>query len=253
MNTTASPPTDSTSPADATHSVDSISLALGATSLLHLLQLASPGLPIGGFSYSQGLESAMQNGAVTDAGSARGWLIEILHQIMARFEAPLLWRLLHAWSISDAEAVVHWNSLLLCSRDTAEFRAETVQMGFSLGRLLAALEIVSPANQAILDSMPELALATSYACACVTLKVSPDAALLGMLFVWAENQVLVCVKSVPLGQVAGQRILLSLRPELEVAARTSMALIDDDLCNWTPGLSLLSMQHEVQYSRLYRS
>ena len=247
MNTIVSTPADDAS------SSNSVSLALDATSLLHLLQLASPGLPIGGFSYSQGLESAMQNGVVTDAGSARHWLIELLHQVMARFEAPLLWRLLHAWSASDAEAIGHWNDLLLCSRDTAEFRAETVQMGFSLGRLLATLEIVSPANQAILDSMSELSLATSYACACVTLKVPPDAALLGMLFVWAENQVLVCVKSVPLGQVAGQRMLLSLRPELEIAARSSMALSDDDLCSWTPGLSLLSMQHEVQYSRLYRS
>ena len=252
MNTTASPAADSTAPADA-RSIDSMPLALDATSLLHLLQLASPGLPIGGFSYSQGLESAMQSGAVSDVGSARRWLTEILHLVMARFEAPLLWRLICAWSVADAEAVMHWNDLLLCGRDTAEFRAETVQMGFSLGRLLIALEVVSPANQAILDSMPELALATSYACACVTLKVPPDAALLGMLFAWAENQVLVCVKSVPLGQVAGQRMLLSLRPELEVAARSSMALSDDDLCNWTPGLSLLSMQHEVQYSRLYRS
>lgn len=228
-------------------------LCLDATSLLHLLQLASPCLPIGGFSYSQGLEKAMQDGSVTDAGSARRWLIEILYQVVARFEAPLLWRLLHAWSVSDAKAVAHWNDLLLCGRDTAEFRAETVQMGFSLGRLLASLEIVRPANQSILDSMPELALATGYACAAVTLNVPPQAALLGMLFAWAENQVLVCVKSVPLGQVAGQRLLLSLRPELESAARTAMALDDDALCNWTPGLSLLSMQHEVQYSRLYRS
>jgi urease accessory protein len=74
-----------------------------------------------------------------------------------------------------------------------------------------------------------------------------------MLFSWAENQVLVCVKSVPLGQVSGQRLLLSLQPELARAAETAQTLLDDELSNWSPGLSLLSMRHEVQYSRLYRS
>ena len=74
-----------------------------------------------------------------------------------------------------------------------------------------------------------------------------------MLFSWAENQVLVCVKSVPLGQVAGQRLLLSLRPELEAAATAAQQLADDELSNWSPGLTLYSMQHEVQFSRLYRS
>jgi urease accessory protein len=89
--------------------------------------------------------------------------------------------------------------------------------------------------------------------AAVALAVPHDAALLGMLFSWAENQVLVCVKSVPLGQVAGQRLLLSLRPDIEAAAVTAQSLPDDGLSNWAPGLSLLSMRHEVQYSRLYRS
>jgi urease accessory protein len=61
------------------------------------------------------------------------------------------------------------------------------------------------------------------------------------------------VKSVPLGQVSGQRLLLSLRPELEAASQHAQLLADDELSNWSPGLSLLSMQHEMQYSRLYRS
>ena len=78
-------------------------------------------------------------------------------------------------------------------------------------------------------------------------------ALLAMLFSWAENQVLVCVKSVPLGQVAGQRLLLSLRPELERAAERARGLPDEALSNWSPGLSMLSMRHEVQHGRLYRS
>ena len=224
-----------------------------ATSLLHLLQLASPSLPIGAYSYSQGLESAMANGQVHDPASARAWLVTTLHEVVARFEAPLLWRLLQAWSQEDAAAVNHWSEIALAGRDTAEFRAETVQMGYSLTRLVTELDIADPALLAILHGLSEIPLPTALAFATVVLAVPPEMALLGMLFSWAENQVLVCVKSVPLGQVAGQRLLLSLRPELEAAAVAVQALDDDDLCNWAPGLSMLSMQHEMQYSRLYRS
>jgi len=104
-----------------------------------------------------------------------------------------------------------------------------------------------------LQAQPELPLPTAYAYAAVALQVPHEAALLGMLFSWAENQVLVCVKSIPLGQVAGQRLLLSLQAELQLAAQQAQGLADHELSNWAPGLSLLSMQHEEQYSRLYRS
>jgi urease accessory protein len=115
------------------------------------------------------------------------------------------------------------------------------------------LKIADAALLAILQSQAEIPLPTALACAAVALQVPHEAVMLGSLFSWAENQVLVCVKSVPLGQVSGQRLLLSLRPELELAARKAQQLPDDELSNWAPGLSLLSMQHEIQYSRLYRS
>ena len=226
---------------------------MNATALLHLLQLASPSLPIGGFSYSQGLEAAMERGLVTNEATARAWLVDTLHDIVARFDTPLLWRLLQAWETRDSAAVLHWTEVVLAGRDTAEFRAETIQMGYSLTRLVTELSIADPAMQVILDGLSEVPLPTALAFAAIALAVPPEAALLGMLFSWAEGQALVCVKSVPLGQVAGQRLLLSLRPELEAAAITAQTLADDDLCNWAPGLSLLSMQHETQYSRLYRS
>lgn len=224
-----------------------------AASLLHLLQLASPSLPVGAYSYSQGLEAAIENGMVKDADSARAWIVDSLHHVVARFEAPILWRLLHAFAARDAAAVTHWTECFIAARDTAEFRAETIQMGYSLSRLALDLQIADETACAILQEQAEVPLPTALAFAATALDVPADAALLGMLFSWAENQVLVCVKSVPLGQVAGQRLLLSLRPELERAAQDAQQLADDELSNWSPGLSLLSMQHEVQYSRLYRS
>jgi urease accessory protein len=224
-----------------------------AQALLHLLQLASPSLPIGAYSYSQGLEAALESGAVSNADSARIWIVTALHQVVARFEAPAFWRLIQAFAARDASAVAEWNERFIAARDTAEFRAETIQMGYSLGKLVADLEICDAPLLSILQAQQELPLPTALACAAVALNVPAEEALLGMLFSWAENQVLVCVKSVPLGQVAGQRLLLSLQPELAQAAQTAQSLADEELSNWSPGLSLLSMRHEVQYSRLYRS
>ena len=224
-----------------------------ATALLHLLQFASPALPIGAYCYSQGLEAALEQGLVHDATSARSWIAAHLQQVVAQWEAPLCWRLMQAFAARDGAAVGDWNERFIASRDSAEFRAETIQMGYSLGKLVAELGIADAALGAILHGQAELALPTAFAGAVVALDIPPAAALLAMLFSWAENQVLVCVKSVPLGQVAGQRLLLSLRPELEAAAQHAQGVADADLSSWAPGLSLLSMRHEAQYSRLYRS
>ena len=221
---------------------------MNAASLLHLLQFASPALPIGGYSYSQGLEAAIEEGRVHDAITAHAWLVRYLDEVLACWDAPLLWRLLRAFAARDAAAIDTWSACFLASRDTAELRAETVQMGYSLTRLIADLGV---ADVGLLGE--EVSLPAAYACAVDGLGIPHEEALLAMLFSWAENQVLVCVKSVPLGQVAGQRLLLSLRPDIERAAITARTLPDADLSNWSPGLSMLSMRHEVQHGRLYRS
>lgn len=221
--------------------------------LLHLLQLASPSLPIGAYSYSQGLEAALETGQVHDEATCRAWITDTLHEVVARFEAPVFWRLLQAFAAEDAAAVTDWTERFIASRDTAEFRAETIQMGYSLSKLLTELNVADGPLLALLQSQAEVPLPTALAFGTVALDIPHDAALLGSLFSWAENQVLVCVKSVPLGQVAGQRMLLSLQPEIERASKEVQQISDNELSNWSPGLSLLSMQHEVQYSRLYRS
>jgi len=149
--------------------------------------------------------------------------------------------------------VAELSERFLASRDTAELRAETVQMGFSLARLIQELGIADEGVLALLQAHGEVPLPAAYACAVAALAIPHEEALLALLFAWAENQVLVCVKSVPLGQVAGQKLLLSLGPALEAAASCAQSLAEHELSNWSPALSLLSMRHEVQYSRLYRS
>lgn len=195
----------------------------------------------------------MQAAWVRDEQTARNWIVQMLEEVVARFEAPITVRLMAAFDANDAEQVAYWTEVFIASRDSAEFRAETLQMGYSLGKLLSELALDNSSPLELLPPLTELPYPTALAAATVALHVPAEDALLGMLFSWAENQVLACVKSVPLGQVAGQRLLLSLRPHIEVAANTARSIADEELSNWMPGLSLLSMQHEVQYSRLYRS
>jgi urease accessory protein len=221
---------------------------MNAAHLLRLLQFASPALPIGGYSYSQGLETAIDEGLVTDADSARAWLARCLDEVMACWDGPLLWRLLKAFEARDGVAIAEWSACFLAARDTAELRAETVQMGYSLARLIAELGVAD-----VTALGDDVSLPAAYACAVDALAIPHEDALLAMLFSWLENQVLVCVKSVPLGQVAGQRLLLSLHADVARAGERARTVPDAALSNWSPGLSMLSMRHEVQHCRLYRS
>lgn len=220
---------------------------MNASALLHLLQLASPSLPVGAYSYSQGLETAIDRGVVSDAASAQRYVAAQLAEVQAGWDGPVFWRLAEACRDGDAAAFACWNERYLASRESAELRAETVQMGYSLTRLLTELGL-TPAT-----APGDICLPAALARGVHALAVPFEEALLAMLFSWTENQVLVCVKSIPLGQVAGQRMLLALRPAIEAAAFDARSCADEELNSWAPGLALQSMYHEVQHGRLYRS
>ena len=216
---------------------------------VRLLQLASPSLPVGAYSYSQGLEAACEAGIVHDETSAAAWIGDVLQMSVASMEAPVLLRLIDAWRREDRAAAMRWNAELLASRETAELRAETLQMGYSMARLLADLGI----DAAPLQAFEELAYPTAYAFAIAAWSLDAGEALEAYLFAWIENQVLAAVKCVPLGQAAGQRMLLALSKGIPQLAARAAAMGDDQLANFAPGLALLSSRHETQYSRLFRS
>lgn len=215
-----------------------------------LLQLASPALPVGAYSYSQGLEAAVEAGIVRDAVTAARWIGDVLALSVLGMEAPLLLRLVAAWESSDEAAVRRWNDELVASRETAELRAETLQMGYSLRRLVRELGVEGAPR---LDAFEELAYPTAFAFAAAAWRIDAHEALTAYLFAWIENQVLAAVKTVPLGQTEGQRILLDLAQRIAGGVETAAALGDDDLSNLAPGLALLSARHETQYSRIFRS
>ena len=108
-----------------------------AGSRIGLLQLASPALPIGGYSYSTGLESAIDNGQVHDADSAFDWIDDVVTLVVGRFDAPLLVAALAACEKGDSERLAELNLAALAARETAELRLESEQMGYSLSRWTA--------------------------------------------------------------------------------------------------------------------
>lgn len=221
--------------------------------LARLLQLASPTLPVGAYSYSQGLEVAVETGIVHDALSAEAWIGDVLTYAVARLEAPVWWRLHAAWLAGDVERVAHWNDLFRSTRECAELRAETLQMGYSLQRLLLEIGAFDRRSLAQLRGIGDITFPAAFSFAVVKWEIPARSALIAYLWAWLENQVMAALKSVPLGQTDGQRLLLSLSALLPGVADSACALGDDDLCNYTPGFAILCSRHETQYSRLFRS
>ncbi|MBV6662922.1 urease accessory protein UreF [Pseudomonas yamanorum] len=218
-----------------------------------LLRLASPQLPIGGYSYSQGLEMAVEQDRVTDPASAGRWISDQLLLNLARFEAPLL--LAHCKAAAEQD----WPRLAqLCeehraSRETRELYQESRQMGYSLHQLLKGLPELDDAAREFLALRPEPHLALGWALAARAWQISPDDALAAWLWSWLENQLAVLMKTLPLGQQAAQRLTSELLPLLQQAQQSASQLDPNHYGSAAFGLSLACMAHERQYSRLFRS
>jgi len=225
----------------------------GGLSLVRLLQLASPSLPIGAYSYSQGLERVVEDGVVLDAASARTWIGDLLELVVARAEAPVAWRLLEAARHCDWPRFVSWNAWFRASRETAELRAETEQMGGSLAKLAVELELVDAQTRKLVEAISPITLPASFALAAQGFGIPAQPALTAYIWAWLENQVLAAVKLVPLGQVAGQRLLASLGGAIPAIVDTAMTVADEELSTFAPGFALASARHETQYTRLFRS
>ena len=221
--------------------------------LVRLLQLASPALPVGAYSYSQGLESACEAKIICDKDSARRWVNDVLQFTIATMEAPIVARLYHAWQSEDLKAASYWNQYFLASRESAELRAETEQMGYSLAKLLVDGKFCELAQVATLTGLQPKSFPAAFSFAAVSFSVSIEEALTAYLWSWLENQVIAAVKLAPLGQVAGQSLLFDLGQDIPSLVQRALCLADDELCNFSPGLAILSGQHETQYSRLFRS
>lgn len=222
------------------------------TSLLRLLQLCSQALPVGAYAYSQGLESAITEGHVSDQSTAGQWISGVLKSGLAELDLPAMLLAYWACETGDEEILHELDGYLQASRETSELLLEDVEMGRALQRLLITLGISCPDN-------PTPSFVTRFALAGVRWKIPADDLLKGYCFSWVENQLAVAMKSVPLGQSDAQTLLGQLMPGIEDAvskARDIASTAEDGHWNFglsLPGLAVLSSRHEILDGRLYRS
>jgi len=226
---------------------------VGASALLQLMWLASPALPVGGFSYSEGLEAAVEAGRITGEADAAAWLRDQLHLSLARSDLAVCAKAFKAWRRDDIAHIAELNDWVTTTRETAELRQQTQQMGRSLVEWLRN----RAGTDARVDALKALAPAPTWPVAFALAAEQTGAplreALLSFGFGWAENMAQAALKAVPLGQSAGQRVLAALVDELPAAVDLAAGLMDSQRQAFTPMLAILSAQHESQYSRLFRS
>jgi urease accessory protein len=223
--------------------------------LCRALHLASPALPIGSFSYSQGLETAVDLGLIRTEEDAFRWIADGLSEIIGRCDAPVV-AFIHRACRSDPPGdrfseIAYWNSWFLASRESMELRRETEQMGWSLCQLAHALNWITPTS--VTKELDPVAFPTAFALSAAGLALTESTTLTAFCFSWLETQVAAAMKLVPLGQAAGHRVLTRCRTTVPIVVNTAAETTPEDISSWAPMLGILSARHESQYSRLFRS
>jgi urease accessory protein len=221
--------------------------------LLELMQLASPALPVGGFSYSEGLEAAVEAGRLSTEAQAGDWLLDQLHLSLARADLPVLAQAVPAWRALDLPRIQDLNDWVAHTRESAELRQQTQQMGRSLAEWLKNRTASDPRIALLAALRPAPTWPLAFALAAALSGAPLRESMLSFGFGWAENMVQAAMRSVPLGQSAAQRILARLIDALPGAVEQAAALDDPQRQAFTPMLAILSARHETQYSRLFRS
>jgi len=230
-----------------------IDTSLSPASLLQLIWLASPALPVGGFSYSEVLEAAVDRAGVTSEAAASAWLHDQLHLSLARCDLAAVAQAILAWRAQDRQRIESINNWVLQTRESSELRLQTEQMGRSL---MEWLRIQHPGHAGLQTSTRVCAspcYPVAFALAACRTPASAGDCLLSYAFGWAENMTQAAVKAVPLGQSAGQRMLAMLAAEIPAAVAHALHVDDIERQAFAPMLAILSAQHETQYSRLFRS
>ena len=222
----------------------------GVLGLLQLLRLASPTLPVGGFTGSDALEYAVAAGWVRDEASACDWIGGRLRQSLPALDVPLLRRFQAAWRSGADEPLARWSAYLRASRESAELLEQDNAMGRALARLLVSLGCskARPWTEHRDASYP-----CSFALAAHHWHITPENAAAGYVYAWCENQVAAAVKLVPLGQTAGQRLLGALIQDIPSCVKRGLDLEDAEIGSSEPGLAIASALHETQYARLFRA
>ncbi|MFM1787856.1 MAG: Urease accessory protein [Pseudomonadota bacterium] len=228
---------------------------VNSAGLQALIRLSSASLPIGGYSYSQGLESAVAHGRVNGLVELGQWLSSSL-TIWPKADA-LLWALSYQTLVDGRpDQLGRFNEIHWASRDSAELRTEAEQMGWSLVRLLVDLGWVDGSLQKQLSALDHPTFLIAHASACWSRGIDLKTGLVSFCFAFIESQVQAAQKLLPIGQAAAQRLLCEMQPRIDLCIEETLeALVQGEstLHTSAPLHAILCARHEFQYSRLFRS
>ncbi len=228
-----------------------------AGSLYRLLAWLSPAFPVGGYSYSHGIETAVEEGRLRDREGLVAWTATVLRHGDGWSDAVLLARGHEAAAAGDRAAWEGLRRFGSALAPTAELALETRAQGEAFARAslaswpdpggrMAALVAVEPGGPALPYPLAVAAVGALHGV--------PLALLLpAYLQAFAANLVSAAVRLVPLGQTDGQRATAALEPVVAGVAAAALATPLDELGTATPALDILSMRHETQRTRLFRS
>ena len=220
--------------------------------LARLMLWLSPAYPVGGFSYSHGLEWTVEAGGVRDAASLGQWIEDILQHGAGRSDAILLAETWRAVTAGDERRLGETAELAAALAPSAERRLETLAQGAAF---IAATQGVwpAPAVARLAETAPEIAYPVAVG-ACTAAHGLPLAATAqAFLQAFVANLVSAGVRLVPLGQTDGLRVLARLEPLLPPLVTGALAATLDDIGGAAVMADIASMRHETQYTRLFRS
>lgn len=224
-----------------------------ALQLNRLLQLCSANLPVGGFSFSQGLEYAVEVGWVKNLATTREWVELNLKQSIARTDLAILKRLYQALVEDDHKQFQYWNRHLLACRESAELLLADTAMGKALVRLLENLETIDTAKVDALFEIEKISFVSAFAIAAQAFGIDLTTAQSGYCWTFIDNQVAAATKIVPLGQTQAQNLLFELSEVVPETIAIANSLADEEIGASLPRLAMASAWHETQYTRLFRS
>ena len=209
--------------------------------------LVSPNLPVGAFSYSEALESAVEQRIVTDCSSFYKWLLHNLRRSLVYFELPVLRNLYTSDSIDEFS---YWTDKAIALRNTGELRKEEDDKGKAFSRLISSLELTK--CKEFLEESKRSYL-SSFALYAKSSDLSLEMMLNCYLFSYIESQCIAAVKLVPLGQTDAWKCIKNASALSDELIEKSLAVNNDEIGAGLVNLSILSVKHETQYSRIFRS
>lgn len=218
------------------------------SSSIRLWQLISPTLPIGAYSYSQGLEYAVERDWVNSEKSASEWILGQISNNLSMLDVPIFLRMMDAWQDDQLEQIEYWNEIILALREASELRQEDCNLGAATVKVLTGLDVSMPKLE-----NEDLAFVSVFSFACHYWSIDKLEAVHGLLWSWCENQVAAAIKLVPLGQTSGQRIMSDAIEVIAQSVRKAQQCKDEEIGLLAPGLAIASALHETQYTRLFRS